>query len=151
MSDTTALYPSKHYRDALYAQLKLLPIDGVCIEFQGGGDSGEIYNIYAKAKHEGNEVDLKQVGILWLDLNNKEVMMPLDKILEDVGYRALDMSDLDWYNNDGGQGSIEIVLDDGEPYVNMHMEINYVSHEDHEFDSREGDLTEYAGDDDDTA
>lgn len=146
MSNTSSLFPSKHYRDALYAQLKLLPIVGVSIEFQGGGDSGEIYSIAPlKASDEVNEINLKDVSILWQGVNGAETMMPLDKILEDVGYAALDMSNLDWYNNEGGQGSVEIVLNDGEPYVVMNMGINYTTTEDHTFDTREGDLTEVAG------
>ena len=154
MSDTTALFPSKHYRDALYAQLKLLPIKFIHIGFQGGNDSGEIYSIEAIPTHEGNEVNLTEINFLWPKVDysgnpNDDVLTPLDKILEDVGYRALDMTDLDWYNNDGGQGYIDIVLNDGEPYINMHMEINYTKTDDYEFDSRDGNLTEVAGEEND--
>ena len=145
MSDSTALFPSKYHRDAFYAQLKLMPIKEIRIQFQGGGDSGEIYSIEAIPTHEGNVVNITEVSLTWMNMQGQEVMMSLDKILEEIGYAALDMSDLDWYNNDGGQGDIIIHLDEDEPYISMNMEINYVTHEDHAFDSREGDLTEVAG------
>lgn len=151
MSDTTALFPSKHYRDAFYAQLKLLPIKFIHIGFQGGGDSGEIYSIEAIPKDEGNVVHLSEIELLWPKVNYasdpvEEVLTSLDKIVEDIGYRALDMSDLDWYNNEGGQGYVDIILDDGEPHINMHMEINYTKTDDYEFDSRDGNLKEVAED-----
>jgi len=47
---------------------------------------------------------------------------------------ALERTGLDWYNNDGGQGTFRIDLDAGnEPIVSLDVGINYIETNDHSF------------------
>ena len=69
--------------------------------FQGGGDSGEL---------EGNIV-----------INGSSEDMP--KLIEDMLYHWLEETDVDWYNNEGGQGSFIFNPSDSQIYLNL--EQNY--------------------------
>lgn len=64
----------------------------VRIEFSGGGDSGSIENI---------EVDGESHG--WSEREAE----PFLQQIEEFGYKHLEGTGVDWYNNDGGQGHIE--------------------------------------------
>lgn len=72
-------------------------ITNVVIEFSGSGDSGQIDNIeieYVEDKYKLSE--------------SKEKL--LRRNLSDWTYLYLEGVGLDWYNNEGGQGSIEFNL-----------------------------------------
>jgi hypothetical protein len=62
------------------------------IKFQGGGDDGEIENE--------------------IDINGSLERVP--KLIEDMVYEWLMNTGIDWYNNEGGQGSFIFVPNNGE-------------------------------------
>jgi len=62
------------------------------IQFQGGGDDGQIDN--------------------FIDINGSSVDTP--KLINDMVYQWLTDTGIDWYNNEGGQGSFTFVPKDGE-------------------------------------
>jgi hypothetical protein len=71
------------------------------IQFQGGGDSGAL---------DGD-----------MSINGSSEDMP--KLIEDMLYHWLEETDVDWYNNEGGQGSFIFSPKDSEIYLNV--EQNY--------------------------
>lgn len=60
--------------------------------------------------------------------------MTLGEIVESLCNTALDHSELDWYNNDGGQGYFTIDLTTDTPSVTLDVGINHMTTEDHVFD-----------------
>jgi len=131
------LFENDQEKEALYAQLKLMGAVMVEIHFQGGGDSGEIDSIsYRNNNKEWNQVPHDMVSwtkIVYGTQEAKQEQLSLHDALEDLGYRALDNTDLDWYNNDGGQGALTIDLTENPPEIHMVVGINYTSTEDYEF------------------
>jgi len=69
--------------------------------FNGGGDSGAL---------DGD-----------IDINGSSEDMP--QLIEDMLYKWLEETDIDWYNNEGGQGSFIFSPKDSEIYLNL--EQNY--------------------------
>ena len=69
--------------------------------FQGGGDSGAL---------DGD-----------IDINGSSENIP--QLIEDMLYKWLDETDIDWYNNEGGQGSFIFNPKNSEIYLNL--EQNY--------------------------
>ena len=59
--------------------------------------------------------------------------MSLNLVIENVAYAAIESTGLDWYNNDGGQGTFEIDLTASPPTIHLGIGINYTETEDHSF------------------
>ena len=84
------------------------------IQFQGGGDDGEIEND--------------------ITINGSSERVP--KLIEDMVYEWLMNTGIDWYNNEGGQGSFifipnngEIILEIGQNYEeDVNTPLNFVIH-----------------------
>lgn len=132
-------FSSKDEAVALTTQLKMLGVATVGIVFSGAGDSGEVEAVYL---HNANDevVDMQTDMVAWTKQvygeqkpETKQVM--LRDALEDIGYRVLDETGMDWYNNDGGQGTVYLKVDSGEVFtVRVDMEINITQTEDHNFE-----------------
>ena len=132
-------FSSKDEAVALTTQLKMLGVATVGIVFSGAGDNGEVEAVYL---HNANDevVDMQTDMVAWTKQvygeqkpETKQVM--LRDALEDIGYRVLDETGMDWYNNDGGQGTVYLKVDSGEVFtVRVDMEINITQTEDHEFE-----------------
>jgi len=102
-------------------QLKNEGYTGVSISFDGAGDSGSITG--AKAFTGDFILDDRYHEDFWQ--NEPEIT----EDLEDLGYAILSNSGYDWYNNDGGYGSIHISLLTGE--VNLDIRIRVLEIVDH--------------------
>lgn len=101
---------------------------GVSIGFEGSGDSGDLQD-YCLFKEE-NGFELNE-NYAW-DADNGEFTHEELKPLQDLFYAVDNSSGEDWYNNDGGYGSINIDLRTGEIKANYHIrytETNYYSHD----------------------
>ena len=57
----------------------------------------------------------------------------LRDIIEHITYAALEHTQLDWYNNDGGQGDLTIDLSNTPPTIVLSLGINHVETEDYTF------------------
>lgn len=130
-------FSSKDEMDALTAQLKVMGVAKVNIRFAGGGDSGQVE--YVGFLDEGeHEVDVNDGIIAWTEQTYgsqvpQQKPMPLNQAMEDIAYRVLDETGMDWYNNDGGQGYV--VVEVGETLkIKVDMEINITTSEEHEFE-----------------
>jgi hypothetical protein len=138
MSDSKTFFDSKDEAVALTTQLKILGANRVVIAFQGSGDSGEIE--YVELLSANDEIiDMPTDMVAWTkqvygEQKPETKQVKLNDALEDIGYRVLDETGMDWYNNEGGQGNVYLMVE-GEIFsVRVEMEVNYTSHEDHEFD-----------------
>ena len=89
----------------LFASLVEKGIAVVEIDFDGSGDSGSIEEDNAKFYQAGND------GELTLIEDENLISEDIQKQLTKLGYHILDRYyDYDWYNNEGGYGTININL-----------------------------------------
>ena len=93
-------------RLVLCAAMITAGVVSVEIKFAGYGDSGQIEEIEVVMADGHVEPD---------DLNKK---------LEDWVYSFLDGTGVDWYNNDGGQGTISFGLTNAVPHFHALVEYN---------------------------
>lgn len=135
-------FPSEDAKKLLLSTLAIHRVARVVVEFSGSGDSGSIQYISLEG---GEDSTLNAVKIPWSRKSSQfvdgkwqhqttESPMSLRNVLESVTYEALESSNLDWYNNDGGQGEFVIDLD-GPDGVNISLEmgINYTRTDDYSF------------------
>ena len=96
-------------------QLKNEGYTGVSISFDGAGDSGSITG--AKAFTEDFILDEMYYTDFW------QYEPEITEDLRDLGYDILSDSGYDWYNNDGGYGSIHISLLTGEVKLDIRIRV----------------------------
>lgn len=89
--------------------LKDLGVIKILINYSGGGDSGQIDHITYHNKYF-YPYDL---------VNSSEIPEKIRVNVEDAAYRLLDGIN-DWYNNEGGYGTIHIELSDLEYNIDAH-------------------------------
>lgn len=142
-----SLFPSKFHRDLVLTQLRTLGVSTVQVSFAGSGDSGTIEGVYCQDA-EGREIVISQdVTFAWPETRQvfeptqkkwvtvtEEENKPLDKILEQLTYDALEDGGFDWYNNDGGQGRFNIDFTQSPPAITLEVGLNITTTEDHELD-----------------
>ena len=131
-------YPSEQEKQVLHTQLNLLGAKEVIVGFRGGGDSGEIDELYyLDVNGDAKEIPTDMISWTKQTYGNQEKIterISLVDVLEDVCYRALDGTGLDWYNNEGGQGNLRIDLRESPVKTTLHVGVNTMTTEDHEFD-----------------
>jgi hypothetical protein len=138
MMSNKQFFDSKVEAVALTSQLKMLGVATAVIVFAGQGDSGEVEEVYLDNPN-GEIIEMPTDMVAWTkqvygEQKSETKQVKLRDALEDIGYRVLDETGMDWYNNDGGQGQVYLKVD-GEVFtVRVDMEINYTSHENHEFE-----------------
>lgn len=132
-------FDSKEEMIAFTAQMKMLGVTLADISFQGGGDSGEIYSIdlYKGPTHD-ESMEMPTDMVSWTkqiygDQVKLQKNISIGDVLDDIGYRVLDATGMDWYNNEGGQGTVHIYFDEELPLIVVDMGINETRVEDHEF------------------
>ena len=81
----------------------------LAVDFAGSGDSGSCNGVYIYTDYE------KAKGLPYLEqeeILNREIDddTTVGSLMEDIGYRMMDNSSVDWYNNEGGGGEIKIDL-----------------------------------------
>lgn len=135
------IFPSKEEKETLLTQLNLLGAKEVIVEFRGGGDDGQVDAVYY-IDVNGDAQDIPTDMIAWTkqaygNQEKKSESITLIDVLEDVCYRALDGTGLDWYNNEGGQGNLRIDLRENPVKTTLHVGINTMTTEDHDFDMDE--------------
>jgi hypothetical protein len=136
---------------SLVKLLNELKVKTVLVQFSGGGDSGQIDCI------EFYDMDLdtfqgswkeKQTHVLSVGdvtVEEKAVLKPrewapkhdrtlsLRKVFDELTGNALDLSGLDWYNNDGGQGEMVFTVTPDALVADLSVGINYMETEDYGF------------------
>lgn len=132
----------------LLSTLRMLGVTKVVVEFSGSGDSGNIDAVHATNERE-DVIDLTTTSIPWNKVRGETSyvagsfswatkvtpeVMTVEKVIESLCELALDQSQLDWYNNDGGQGHFTIDLSQEAPSIALDVGINYMQTEDHSFE-----------------
>jgi hypothetical protein len=127
---------------SLLLKLADIGITGIKVHYAGSGDSGAIESIvYTTEDLDKDEVDafneLDTLNI-WSTENNLSVLNSgLSSLVEDFITDKL-LNDIeDWYNNDGGEGDVLILVPSGKYQINNRI---YITHTE-EF-QHEGKLTE---------
>lgn len=140
-------FPDKDKKDLLMTLLKVMGGRSVVVHFDGGGDSGNIEDAHL-FDQDNNFIDLTNATFDWYETSsgfdphqNKWVTtskpvpnMPVKDILIKITEDALEDSNLDWYNNDGGYGQLDIDLTKTPPSITMEVHIREVHTDDHSFD-----------------
>ena len=137
------IFANEQEKGTLLLQLNLLGVKQARVEFQGGGDDGQIEGVYLLDDNE-NDIDLPNDMIAWTSQtygNQQSEQRPTKLVdaLEDLCQRALDNTGLDWYNNDGGQGELVIDFTDSPPSIKLNVGINHTTTDDYEYDLNEQD------------
>lgn len=132
------IFPNEQEKTTLLTQLNLLGAKRVVVEFQGGGDDGQVDGVYITDQNE-DYIEIPDDMIAWTtqtygDQQSEQRQTKLVDVLEDLCSRALDETGLDWYNNDGGQGNLEINFKDNPPSIKLNVGINHRTTEDYEYD-----------------
>jgi hypothetical protein len=112
--------------------LKNQNIRFIIMYYSGSGDDGSIeeiagYTSETILKHlkkpsleEISLEDLIDSNPLWGDTVSEEIDSECDKILGDIAYEHLDTVE-DWYNNDGGEGTIIIDLQTNQHHIDNNV------------------------------
>ena len=132
------IFANEQEKATLLTQLNLLGAKEVRVEFQGGGDDGQVDGVFLFDTN-GQHIDVPDDMIAWTTQtygNQQSEQKPtkLVDVLEDLCSRALDNTGLDWYNNEGGQGHLEIDFKESPPSIKLNVGINQTTTDDYEYD-----------------
>jgi len=132
------IFANEQEKATLLTQLNLLGAKRVVVEFQGGGDDGQVDGVYLYDQND-DDIDVPNDMIAWTTqtYGGQEAESKQTKLvdaLEDLCSRALDNTGLDWYNNDGGQGNLTIDFKENPPSIKLNVGINHRTTEDYEYD-----------------
>lgn len=139
----------KHNRNVVLECLRSLGITRAVINFDGGGDDGQIQSVEC----EGLVKDLEKVDVnvvlntireefhegQWTEQVTETTPTNVRLLLENFAYTLLSSTGYDWVNNEGGYG--EFVIDpfeeneEGEQGgIHLDLSLRVTTSEDHEFD-----------------
>ena len=93
-------------------QLADLGITGIRIDYEGGGDSGCIENIYYTDKEGVSIVEVQNLP--WSSKNLKQLNNELAINIENFTTDTILDTIEDWWNNEGGNGTLAILVPSGE-------------------------------------
>ena len=132
------IFPNEQEKTTLLTQLNLLGAKRVIVTFQGGGDDGQIDEVYMIDAND-SYIDMPNDMIAWTTITygnqqSEQTQTKLIDALEDLCSRALDNTGLDWYNNDGGQGNLVIDFKENPPSIKLNVGINHTTTDDYEYD-----------------
>ncbi len=132
------VFSSKQEKETLLTQLNLLGAKRVGVEFRGSGDDGQVDSVYYIDKHDETQ-EIPTDMIAWTTATYghqtaEQKETSLVKVLEDLCYRALDQTDVDWCNNEGGQGQLIIDFRESPPSINLTVGQNTMTTVEHDFD-----------------
>lgn len=152
-----SLFYCSDEKERFLAVLRENKIQSIRVSFSGGGDSGEIDHVVFSTgiAEDSPDAQYRLCNLSFDGFRKKaifsealrryveeqeSVTMTLERFVERLCYDALEHSGLDWYNNDGGQGALDInITDSGELSFELEVGINYQMTEDHSFNFGQGD------------
>lgn len=144
LSDDSHIFPTPEDRTRVMALLASLGATRIEVAFSGGGDSGEVQGA-TLLDAVGNEIPMPDHQILGWEIQKSDYgvvpktrtavprMMSIDKLLIQMTYDALEETNLDWYNNEGGGGELTIDFRETPPLLQLTVDINYTSTDTHGF------------------
>ena len=116
---------------SLLIKLADIGITGIMVRYDGAGDSGQIEEIQYCTKpidavedvEDNVHFDSPELCVLSSDLKSR---------IEDFTYRKLLEDIEDWYNNEGGYGTVSIMVPSGNYWINNNIRIIDYEHYTHE-------------------
>jgi hypothetical protein len=102
-------------KTAVFAALTAASITQVTVTFDGGGDSGQIQDVFALAGEAVSEIPNTQVEIQRASWNTGKLdsaKIALRDAIEELCFDYLSQEHGGWENNDGGQGDFTFHVDD---------------------------------------
>lgn len=108
--------------------LQELNILSVSVDFAGSGDSGHIHTVSFYPHTDKNPLitfttkNRDFIDGVWV-WTETDAQVPLQDALKEVVYDYLDVTGVDWYNGDGGQGAFNIDL--GRGLIDFEINTNY--------------------------
>ena len=118
----------------LLAYVKLLGIYNIRIEFDGSGDSGSINDVYFFDRNN-EQINVEEERYMWAEPvsifkngqwqveTTPEKLELIEDVFKSITSVALDETQLDWYNNDGGYGEFTIDLATSPPEIKLEVNI----------------------------
>jgi len=122
------------------------------MEFCGSGDDGELNSIRVRRQDDAPGDGMIHAGKItgrvdfnmsssdfdhntnqWVRKWTGRIPTRLNVVLDHIGYALLEATDLDWVNNEGGQGEIEIDLECDPPLIHVSVGINRTEVDANEF------------------
>lgn len=143
------MFPSPKHRAVFLTTLRTLGVSTLTVNFSGGGDSGNIDSVDAYNAEKTAAIPLTS-QIPWssdekyFDMEAKDwvkrttnKLMSIEEIAKELTLQALENEGLDWYNNAGWQGTLEIDFSTSPPTIQLDVGINYMTTEEHSFNLNE--------------
>lgn len=110
--------------------LRNLNVQGVSVDFSGCGDDGHIYAVSLYPEFDDRVLPMVSIVENTRDFQDgiwvyaeKTTEQPLREAIKSMVYDYLEMTGVDWFNNDGGQGAFNIDLEKGT--VDFEVNQNY--------------------------
>ena len=157
--DVSSTFPCPDRKKFLIGLLKVLGGHKVEVTFSGGGDSGEIDEA-SLLNAEGQIISLNGVTLDWHHTTShidqvkggwvkttKVVNKSLTDVLVQITENALEESGHDWYNNDGGEGSLTIDLSQDPVAIDLQVGVRYTETTWHNYQLHTEDESEEEEDD----
>ncbi len=142
--DDKHIFPTSEDRTRIMDILATLGATRIEVTFSGGGDSGEVQGA-TLLDAVGNVVGIPNQEILGWGIKKSGYgvsprtqtviykKMSIEELLIQMTYDALEHTHLDWYNNDGGYGTLIIDLRKSPPKLSLDLNINYTESSNHRF------------------
>jgi hypothetical protein len=129
-------FPAQGLYERFVDALKLAGVHRIEIEFDGSGDSGDINDVLFFNKNDAN-IDVSSIVVPWVssqtkfnhetrqwDTTTDEVEVDLVNVTKDAFYDLVNAYNYDWYNNDGGFGTLKMEFNDEGTELLMEVEFN---------------------------
>lgn len=146
--ESNAVFPTADHREQFEGKCRMLGVATITVEFSGSGDSGNWEdpqfhdaageNINARVADvqipwptEGAKFDQK--ALEWKPTEHVE-LLTLREITAMMCDNALNATGLDWYNNEGGQGSVIFKFPPAGMTVELDVGINIAQVDHHSFE-----------------
>lgn len=125
--------------------LKMLGVAYITVEFSGGGDSGSVHDPVA-TNSTGSTIDLTQHKTTitvkksvwrnnqWVEKADAQELS-YDAIFARICEIWLESVGIDWYNDEGGQGQLEVDLTVSPPKFSLAVGVNHRTTQDHYFEA----------------
>ena len=110
--------------DILFS-MRLAGYGYVCIEYSGSGDSGSIDTVYLIKKEHGSQDEEGVITINKSPWDMDIIYLPSDikQVIEDAVDSRILENGADWYNNDGGGGTLLICTENGDYYDDRYVNV----------------------------
>lgn len=115
----------------LMLELSNMGVTGILIRYDGAGDSGQIEEIQYCTEPIDDIEDVED-NVHYENPELSELSSRLRSQIEDFAYKKLLEDIEDWYNNEGGYGTVSIMIPSGKYWINNNIRIIDYEHYTHE-------------------